>query len=132
MSCASSRAPSRCQGTQPPRTRAPEWAQLLHLMPRPETSRSAFAHILQGSVMPACRTFLCLSRVLYMQFMTPDRHKVVMSPGQAPAPRSGARGGSSNDSDEQGKYRPRINPLRRALQKLLPGWFAPTLPVTTR
>eukprot|EP00798_Chlamydomonas_sp_ICE-L_P011687 gene11687-34410_t len=35
-------------------------------------------------------------------------------------------------NDDEGKYRAKVNPLRRMLQRLLPGLFAPGLPVTTK
>eukprot|EP00195_Chlamydomonas_chlamydogama_P015580 CAMPEP_0202902934 /NCGR_PEP_ID=MMETSP1392-20130828/19005_1 /ASSEMBLY_ACC=CAM_ASM_000868 /TAXON_ID=225041 /ORGANISM="Chlamydomonas chlamydogama, Strain SAG 11-48b" /LENGTH=227 /DNA_ID=CAMNT_0049589797 /DNA_START=216 /DNA_END=899 /DNA_ORIENTATION=+ len=56
------------------------------------------------------------------QFMSPDRFKVVVADGQ----------GSSSRHDDEGKYRGRVHPLKRTLQRLLPSLFAPTLPVTAK
>ncbi|GAX74044.1 hypothetical protein CEUSTIGMA_g1494.t1 [Chlamydomonas eustigma] len=59
----------------------------------------------------------------HKQYSTPDRHKVVVSTTQS---------SSSSADDDEGKYRAKVHPLKRAIQKLLPTLFAPSLPVTNR
>lgn len=64
---------------------------------------------------------LLLSDLTTPQSMKSGSHKVVL-----------AGGASATEADDQGKYRARAHPLKRALQKLLPSLFAPTLPVTAK
>lgn len=63
-----------------------------------------------------------------LQSLTQDRHKIVVSAdGMLPA-----RSGSYAVDEEDFKYARRAHPLKRTLQRLFPGMFAPGLPVTAR
>lgn len=73
-------------------------------------------------------TDVVMSPTLRQQSLTQDRHKIVVSAdGMLPA-----RSGSYAVDEEDFKYARRAHPLKRTLQRLFPGMFAPGLPVTAR
>jgi hypothetical protein len=66
--------------------------------------------------------------LLSLQSISQDRHKIVVSAdGMLPA-----RSASYAADEEDHKYARRAHPLKRTLQRLFPGMFAPGLPVTAR
>jgi hypothetical protein len=76
---------------------------------------------------------LCQLTKLFLaaiQSVPTERHKVVITDGME-ASTSGSSYMGGQDDDEQ-KYTRRAHPLKRSLQRLFPGLFAPGLPVTTR
>ena len=58
-----------------------------------------------------------------------ERHKVVIADGMAPSTSGTSYLGGE---DDERKYIRRAHPLKRSLQRLFPGLFAPGLPVTMR
>jgi hypothetical protein len=77
---------------------------------------------LQYGAAAAAAASLCL------QSIGQDRHKIVVSAdGMLPA-----RSASYAADEEDHKYARRAHPLKRTLQRLFPGMFAPGLPVTAR